>query len=65
MLGTPKKLRVLLRTKKTEAKTMCNLPVHIHEDIETRITTKKAKAPEESDLKISVSHLATLYPTAN
>ena len=43
---------------------MCNLPVQIHEDIETRVAAKKAKKSKEDDLKISISHIVTLYPTA-
>jgi len=44
---------------------MCNLPVLIHEDTETRTATKKAKRAKEDDLKISISSLVTLYPTAD
>lgn len=44
---------------------MCNLPPQIHEDIETRTQRRKTKPTKEDGLKISVSHLPTLYPTVN
>ena len=44
---------------------MCNLPSQIHEDTETTTATKKTKMTKEDDLKISISRLVTLYPTAN
>jgi hypothetical protein len=49
---------------KQGGKTMCNLPVQIHENTETRTATKKAKTTKKDNLKISISPLATFYPTA-
>ncbi len=64
MLGTPKNADVLDKQEKG-GKTMCNLPAQIHEDTETRITTKKPKTLKQDELKISISPLATLYPITN
>ena len=44
---------------------MCNLPIQIHDDTETRIAAKKAKTSKQNDLEISISHLVTLYPVVN
>jgi hypothetical protein len=65
MLGSSKNLRSFLRNQNKEAKTMCNLPIQIHDDTETRIPAKKAKTSKQNDLEISISHLVTLYPTVN
>ena len=64
MLVTPKNAHALLIKQKHGGKTMCNLPVQIHEDSETRTSTKKAKTTKEGNLKISIYPLATFYPTA-
>jgi hypothetical protein len=65
MLGSPKNTHYFFKKQKQGGKTMCNLPTQIHDETETRNATKKAETAKQDDLKISVSHLVTIYPNAS